>query len=101
MQSNALQETVALCEAEWASKTVVRRPAGGLNGGTYLRTAPIWAFDLRTGHYNVPFGFGIGRVTKVGRSVFNIFIEPQFTILHDGVGQPAFQVYTALNMQFY
>ncbi len=36
----------------------------------------------------------------VGRTVFNIFIEPQFTILHEGVGQPAFQLYTALNMQF-
>jgi hypothetical protein len=71
-----------------------------LGGGTYLRTAPIWAFNLESGDYNVPFGFGIGQVVGLGRTVFNIFVEPQFTILHDGVGQPAFQLYTALNMQF-
>lgn len=71
-----------------------------LGGGTYLRTAPIWAFNLKSGDYNVPFGFGAGQVVKVGRTVFNIFLEPQWTILHDGVGQPAFQLYTALNMQF-
>jgi hypothetical protein len=71
-----------------------------LGGGTYLRTAPIWAFDLKNEVYHVPFGFGIGQVTKVGKTVFNIFVEPQFTVLHNGAGQPAFQVYTALNMQF-
>ena len=71
-----------------------------LGGGTYLRTAPVWAFDLENRAYNVPFGFGIGRITKVGNTVFNIFIEPQFTILHHGIGQPAFQLLTALNMQF-
>jgi hypothetical protein len=31
---------------------------------------------------------------------FNIFIEPQWTILHDGVGQPEFTVFVGLNMQF-
>jgi hypothetical protein len=71
-----------------------------LGGGNYLRSAPLWVFDLETGDYNVPFGFGIGRVTKVGSVVYNIFIEPQFTILHDGVGQPAFQLFTAMNLQF-
>ena len=71
-----------------------------LGGGTYLRSAPIWAFNLETGDYNVPFGFGVGQVVTVGRTVFNVFIEPQWTILHDGVGQPAFGLYTALNMQF-
>lgn len=71
-----------------------------LGGGTYLRSAPLWVFDLRTGYYNVPFGFGIGKVTKVDKTVFNIFVEPQFTILHNGVGQPALQIFTGLNMQF-
>jgi hypothetical protein len=71
-----------------------------LGSGNYLRTAPLWIFNLETGDYNVPFGFGIGRVVKVGNIVFNIFLEPQFTMLHEGAGQPAFQVFTALNMQF-
>ena len=71
-----------------------------LGGGTYLRTAPILVFNTQNGNYNVPFGFGIGKVMRSGNTVYNIFIEPQFTILHDGIGQPAFQLYTALNMQF-
>lgn len=72
-----------------------------LGGGTYLRTAPIWTFDLRNGNYTIPFGFGIGKVVKNGKTAFNIFIEPQWTILHEGAGQPKFQLYAALNMQFY
>ena len=30
----------------------------------------------------------------------NFFAEPQFTILDRGPGQPEFQFYVALNMQF-
>ena len=71
-----------------------------LGGGNYLRSAPIWVFDLKTGDYIIPFGLGIGKVLKVDNTVFNIFIEPQFTILHEGFGQPALQVFTGLNMQF-
>lgn len=71
-----------------------------LGGGTYLRSTGIWAFNLETGDYNVPFGLGIGQVAKVGGIVFNIFGEPQFTVLHDGQGQPAVQLFFGLNMQF-
>jgi hypothetical protein len=71
-----------------------------LGGGTYLRMAPIWAFNLENDTYNVPFGLGIGRVVRSGSTVYNIFIEPQFTILHKGAGQPLFQLFTGLNMQF-
>jgi hypothetical protein len=28
-----------------------------------------------------------------------MWIEPQFTILHDGQGYPAFQVFAGLNLQ--
>jgi hypothetical protein len=44
--------------------------------------------------------FAIFALAAVAYAVFNIFIEPQFTILHNGTGQPAFQLFTALNMQF-
>jgi len=71
-----------------------------LGGGTYLRTAPLWVFNIEQDTYHIPFGFGIGKVVKSGGTVYNIFIEPQFTILHKGVGQPQFQLYMALNMQF-
>lgn len=85
-----------------STNLLVLQPFGfwQLGGGTYLRTAPLWIFNLESNDYNVPFGFGVGRVVKVGNIVFNIFLEPQFTMLHEGVGQPAFQIFTALNMQF-
>ena len=71
-----------------------------LGGGTYLRGGPIWAFDLESGDYNIPLALGIGQVVKAGGTVFNLFIEPQYTVLVEGVGQPLFQIYTAVNMQF-
>jgi hypothetical protein len=71
-----------------------------LGKGTYLRSAPLWVFDLENDTYNVPFGVGIGKILKVDRTVFNMFIEPQWTVLHDGVGQPEFTVFVGLNMQF-
>ncbi len=72
-----------------------------LGKGLYMRGAPIWSFDLRTNNYHVPIGLGIGQVVKRGDTVFNFFIEPQYTILDRGPGQPEFQIYAALNMQFY
>ena len=40
------------------------------------------------------------KTREKGRAVFNIFIEPQWTLLHRGVGQPEFAVFVGLNMQF-
>jgi hypothetical protein len=73
-----------------------------LGKGTYLRSTPVWVFDLKTGNYNVPFGLGIGKVVKPGGDgpVFNLFMEPQFTVLHEGPGQPMLQWFTGINMQF-
>lgn len=71
-----------------------------LGNGNYVRGAPIWAFDLENDRYHVPIGLGIGKVVRQGNTVFNFFIEPQFTILDKGPGQPEFQLYMALNMQF-
>ena len=71
-----------------------------LGGGTYLRMAPIWVFDLESDDYHVPFGVGIGKVLKSERVVYNLFIEPQFTMAHQGAGQPAFQIFTGVNLQF-
>jgi hypothetical protein len=68
--------------------------------GTYLRSAALWVFDLENSSHNVPIGFGIGKVVKSDNTVFNMFIEPQFTILHDGVGQPELQIFAGLNLQF-
>lgn len=68
--------------------------------GTYLRSAPIWLFDLENSTYNVPIGFGIGKVLATPRIVYNIFLEPQFTALNKGAGQAQFQVFAGINLQF-
>lgn len=71
-----------------------------MGGGYYLRGAPIWAFDLENDTYHIPVGLGLGKVFKSGNTVFNVFAEPQFTILHKGDGQPQFQLFVGFNMQF-
>ena len=71
-----------------------------LGKGYYLRTAPIWYFNIEKPEYNVPFGFGAGKVIPTEKVIFNLFIEPQFAIALRGVGQPAVQVFGGLNMQF-
>jgi hypothetical protein len=71
-----------------------------LGKGRYLRGAPLWVFDLENDTYHVPVGLGIGQVVPTDKIVFNFFIEPQFTILSKGDGQPEFQLLMAVNMQF-
>jgi len=71
-----------------------------MGGGYYLRGAPIWAFDLENNTYNIPIGLGFGKVFISDDTVFNIFAEPQFTILHKGDGQPLFQLFVGVNLQF-
>lgn len=70
-----------------------------LGKGTYLRGAPIWAFDLENDAYSVPFALGIGKVVKMGSTMFNLFIEPQYSMLIDGT-QPQFQIFSGINLQF-
>jgi hypothetical protein len=67
--------------------------------GTYLRGAPIWAFDLKNDAYSVPLALGIGKVVKLGTTVFNLFVEPQYSLLIDGT-QPQVQIFTGINLQF-
>ena len=51
--------------------------------------APIWFFNIEEPGYNMPFGFGAGKV-----------IEPQFAMAVRGVGQPVVQIFGGINMQF-
>lgn len=55
-----------------------------LGSGWYLRSAPIWAYNFENDSYSVPLGLGIGKVLISGKSVFNFFIEPQFSVADDG-----------------
>ena len=67
--------------------------------GAYLRSAPIWYFDIEQPTYNVPFGLGVGKVILTEKVVYNLFVEPQFAMALRGVGQPAVQVFAGINMQ--
>jgi hypothetical protein len=70
-----------------------------LGGGTYLRAAPIWVYDLESDDYSVPLGVGVGQVIKQGKTVYNVFIEPQISVADRGPGQPEWQVFFGLNIQ--
>ncbi len=71
-----------------------------LGGGTYLRAAPIWTYNLENDGYSVPVGLGVGHVFKRNKTVYNLFIEPQFAVASRGPGQPDWQIYMGLNLQF-
>ncbi|MBY6209052.1 MULTISPECIES: hypothetical protein [Halomonas] len=71
-----------------------------LGGGSYLRSAPIWQFNLDNGDYGIPVGLGIGQVLKRDSTVYNFFIEPQVSIADEGRGQAEWQVFFGLNLQF-
>lgn len=71
-----------------------------IGGGFCLRSTGVWTFSLKNGDYSVPIGLGIGKVIKVNKMVFNLFAEPQFTILAEGIGQPKFQTFIGFNTQF-
>lgn len=71
-----------------------------LGGGTYLRSSAIWVYDLENDTYNLPLGIGIGKVIKSGETVYNFFIEPQFSLAYDGAGQAETQVFMGFNIQF-
>lgn len=71
-----------------------------LGGGLYLRAAPIWVYNLENDDYSVPVGIGLGKVMKRGKTVYNLFVEPQFSIADDGPGQPDWQIFMGLNLQF-
>ncbi len=71
-----------------------------LGNGLYLRTAPIWVYNFENDDYSIPLGLGIGKVIPRGKTLFNFFVEPQFSVADRGPGQPEWQIYVACNMQF-
>jgi len=71
-----------------------------LGSGLYLRGSAVAVFNLESNAYNVPLGLGIGKVVPSSGAVFNIFVEPQFTILDRGPGQPELQIFVGFNTQF-
>lgn len=49
----------------------------------------------------MPVGLGVGRVVPLNpRTTANMFIEPQYSVLTDGPGQPEWQIFAGINFQF-
>jgi len=71
-----------------------------LGKGFYTGGAPIWVFNLENNTYHVPMGLRLGYVVKDKKTVYNVFVEPQWTILDRGPAQPELQIYAAINLQF-
>ena len=71
-----------------------------LGKGLYLRAAPIWVYNFETDNYSIPLGLGIGQVIPKGKTVFNLFVEPQISVADRGPGQPEWQIFVGFNMQF-
>lgn len=71
-----------------------------LGKGTYLRAAPIWVYNFQNDTYSVPLGVGVGQVIPKGKTVYNVFIEPQVSVSDKGAGWPKWQVFIGFNMQF-
>ncbi len=68
--------------------------------GFTLKGTAIWNFDLVNGTYTIPFGLGVGKVILINHTVISIGLEPQYTVFHYGVGQPEFQLFAGLGIQF-
>jgi hypothetical protein len=71
-----------------------------LGGGHYLRSTGIWAYNFESESYSMPIGLGYGKVFKKGNTVYNAFIEPQYSVAYSDPGQPVWQVFVGFNMQF-
>lgn len=71
-----------------------------LGKGRYLRSTGIWVYDFETDNYSVPLGIGIGQVIPRGKTVYNLFVEPQWSVADEGPGWPEWQVFVGFNMQF-
>ncbi|HTP70666.1 MAG TPA: hypothetical protein VML58_00500 [Burkholderiaceae bacterium] len=68
--------------------------------GVYLRSTAVWQFDFARDTHYIPIGAGAGYVWKAGSTTLNAFVEPQWTVSHDGANLPQFQVFMGLNLQF-
>jgi hypothetical protein len=72
-----------------------------LANGFYLRSSATWSFNLENGDYYIPVGFGVGKVFQINDKVtMNAFVEPQYTVASEGIGNPKWQIFAGVNFQF-
>jgi hypothetical protein len=72
-----------------------------IQDGWYLRSSAIWNFNLQSGDSYIPVGLGVGKVFQLDKGItMNAFVEPQYTVWHDGRGAPRWQIFAGVNFQF-
>ena len=72
-----------------------------LTDGFYLRSSGITAIDFGRQRAVVPVGLGLGRVRRLADgNVLNLYLEPQYSVVQSGPGQPSFQIFAGFNIQF-
>lgn len=72
-----------------------------LDEGFYLRSSATWNFNMESGASYIPVGLGVGKVFQLEKGItMNAFIEPQYTVWHDGPGAPRWQIFAGVNFQF-
>ncbi|WP_426238350.1 hypothetical protein [Pararhizobium sp. DWP1-1-3] len=72
-----------------------------LDKGFYLRSSATWNFNMESGASYIPVGLGVGKVFQLDKGItMNAFIEPQYTVWHDGPGAPRWQIFAGVNFQF-
>lgn len=79
---------------------IALKVAAQLGKGTYLRSLGMTKLDFEKQDYTIPLGLGIGQVLKVGSTMHNFILEPQYDIYSNVAGKPAFTLFTGINMQF-
>ena len=72
-----------------------------LTDGFYLRSSGITAIDFGRQRAVVPVGLGLGHVRRLADgNVLNLYLEPQYSVVQSGIGQPSFQIFAGFNIQF-
>ena len=71
-----------------------------LGQGWYARSTGVWTYDFEHDYYAIPIGMGLGKVIPTEKIVYNAFVEPQYSIDTKGPGQPKWQIFAGLNLQF-
>jgi hypothetical protein len=84
------------------AQVVTFQPIAALSigSGYYIRSSGIWSFDIPNNKNLIPLGAGFGKVFKTGSAIVNAFVAPQFTVYHNEIGLPSFQLFSGLNFQF-
>ena len=65
-----------------------------------IRSTGIWTFDVQHGTYYIPVGLGAGKAWKSGSTIYNAFVEPQYSVAHSGPGVPQVTIFAGLNLTF-